>query len=272
MRRAVIVGPGIMGETLGGAYRRLYPEGDLIYLAPPSSRRSEVAQRLHAREATHAQEIGPTDWLILALKPQKALQVLPSLTPLLASNTIVISVMAGITTIHMETTLRHPKLVRCMPNTPGRIGAGITVWTALHLTEGELEEIHAFLKGLGETLYVEDENYIDMATALSGTGPAYVFLFMEALMDAGVHMGLPRHIAEKLVVETLVGSIAYYKSSHKGAATLRHEVTSPGGTTAEAIYRLEKAGFRPALSRAVWAAYQRALALRPPLPTPELHS
>lgn len=88
---------------------------------------------------------------------------------------------------------------------------------------------------------------------------------MEALIDAGVHMGLPRHLAEKMVLVTLRGSIAYYEKSGKPITTLRHEVTSPGGTTAEAIYHLEKAGLRPALSRAVWAAYQRALALRPAL-------
>jgi pyrroline-5-carboxylate reductase len=104
---------------------------------------------------------------------------------------------------------------------------------------------------------------MDMATALSGTGPAYVFIFMEALIDAGVHIGLPRHLAEKMVVATLRGSVRYYEVAQKSIATLRHEVTSPGGTTAEAMYRLEKAGFRPALSRAVWAAYQRALSLSP---------
>lgn len=105
-----------------------------------------------------------------------------------------------------------------------------------------------------------------MATALSGTGPAYVFLFMEALIEAGVHLGLPRHLTGKLVVETLQGSVAYDQRVGRGAALLRQEVTSPGGTTAEALYYLEKAGFRPALSRAIWAAYQRALALSPPLP------
>ncbi|MCS6894979.1 MAG: pyrroline-5-carboxylate reductase [Bacteroidia bacterium] len=272
MKRAVIVGPGVMGETLGGAYRQMFPSGELIYLSPPSPRRSELAQRFGAEEATYPHEVGGTDWLLLALKPQKAMLVLPTLRPLLLPHTVVLSVMAGISLHHMETALHHLKLVRSMPNTPGRIGAGITVWTAIGLTNRELDEIGSFLKGMGETLYVEEESYIDMATALSGTGPAYVFLFMEALMDAGVHMGLPRHIAEKLVVETIAGSVAYYRRNPKGAAILRHEVTSPGGTTAEAVYRLEKAGFRPALSRAVWAAYQRALALRPPLSIEELQS
>lgn len=107
------------------------------------------------------------------------------------------------------------------------------------------------LSALGEVIWVEEERYMDMATALSGTGPAYVFIFMEALIDAGVHMGLPRHLAEKMVVATLRGSVRYYEVAQKSIATLRHEVTSPGGTTAEAMYKSEKAGFRPTLSRAV---------------------
>ena len=119
------------------------------------------------------------------------------------------------------------------------------------------------LSALGEVIWVEEERYMDMATALSGTRPAYMFIFMEALIDAGVHMGLPRHLAEKMVVATLRGSVRYYEVAQKSIATLRHGVTSPGGTTAEAMYRLEKAGFWPALSRAVWAADQRALSLSP---------
>ncbi|MCS7298205.1 MAG: pyrroline-5-carboxylate reductase [Bacteroidia bacterium] len=264
--RAVIVGPGVMGETLGGAFRKAYPAEELVYLGPPSARRTELSRQYSAGEATYPEEVGAVDWVILALKPQKAQHILPLLRSLLQPDSLVLSVMAGIPLSYLERGLHHPKLVRAMPNTPGRIGAGITVWVAQALTDEERTTVERFLEGLGASLYVEEEAYIEMATALSGTGPAYVFLFMEALTDAGVHMGLPRHIAEKLVVETLLGSVLYYKHNPKGAALLRYEVTSPGGTTAEAIYHLEKAGFRPALSRAVWAAYQRALSLRPSLP------
>jgi len=108
---------------------------------------------------------------------------------------------------------------------------------------------------------VADEAYLDMATALSGTGPAYVFLFMEAMIDAGVHMGFPRRIAEQLVVQTLRGSTEFYLQSRGHPAQLRDDVTSPGGTSAEALYYLEKAGFRTAVSRAIWAAYQRGIEL-----------
>ena len=116
------------------------------------------------------------------------------------------------------------------------------------------------LGALGKEVFVEEENYLDMATALSGTGPAYVFLFMEALVDAGVHLGFPRRIAEELVIQTVRGSVDYYqkRDDPKHLARLRNEVTSPGGTSAAALYYLEKAGFRTAISRAIWAAYERS--------------
>ena len=117
------------------------------------------------------------------------------------------------------------------------------------------------LSALGEEVFVEDESYLDMATALSGSGPAYVFLFTEALIDAGVHMGFPRRIAEQLVLQTIKGSASFYQGAARHPAALRNQVTSPGGTSAEALYYLEKAGFRTAISRAVWAAYQRSLEL-----------
>jgi pyrroline-5-carboxylate reductase len=162
-----------------------------------------------------------------------------------------------------------------MPNTPAQIGEGITVWTAsASVSEGQKETARAILSALGEEIFVEDENYLDMATALSGTGPAYVFLFMEALIDAGVHMGFPRRIAEQLVVQTLRGSVDYYQKAEHHPAGLRNQVTSPGGTSAEALYYLEKAGFRTAISRAVWAAYQRSLELGKEKPghIPEAHA
>ena len=112
-----------------------------------------------------------------------------------------------------------------------------------------------------------------MATALSGTGPAYVFMFMEAMIDAGVHMGFSRRISEQLVVQTISGSVDFYKTNEVHVAALRNQVTSPGGTSAEALYYLEKAGFRTAISRAVWAAYQRSLELgkEQPVHIPEPH-
>ena len=146
-----------------------------------------------------------------------------------------------------------------MPNTPAQIGAAMTVWTASDQTSTEQQaQARAILAALGDELYVGDENYLDMATALSGTGPAYVFLFMEALVDAGVHLGFSRRIAQRLVTQTVLGSALFAQQSHLHPAELRNMVTSPGGTSAEALYQLEKGALRTVLSRAVWAAYQRS--------------
>jgi pyrroline-5-carboxylate reductase len=149
-----------------------------------------------------------------------------------------------------------------MPNTPAQIGEGITVWTAApSVSPEQLEVARQILGALGEEIFVEEEGYLDMATAVSGTGPAYVFLFLEAMIDAGVHLGLPRRIAEQMVVQTLKGSVNFYQKNKTHPAHLRNQVTSPGGTSAAALYYLEKAGFRTAISRAIWAAYERSLEL-----------
>jgi len=133
------------------------------------------------------------------------------------------------------------------------------------VSDSQKETARTVLGALGEEINVDDENYLDMATALSGTGPAYVFIFMEAMIDAGVHLGFSRRVSEELVVRTLKGSVDFYQAvnmkSNVHVAALKNQVTSPGGTTAEALYYLEKAGFRTAISRAIWAAYQRSLEL-----------
>ena len=146
-----------------------------------------------------------------------------------------------------------------MPNTPGQIGEGIAVWMATaETTEAQRAQARAIVGALGEEIYVEKEHYLDMATALSGSGPAYVFLFIEALTDAGVRMGFSRPVAEKLALQTVRGSAIYAQETGLHPAVLRNRVTSPGGTTAEALYQLEKGGFRALISQAVWAAYQKS--------------
>jgi pyrroline-5-carboxylate reductase len=179
---------------------------------------------------------------------------------------VVLSIVAGATIDKISQGLKHNAVVRSMPNTPAQIGEGITVWIASpSVNESQKETARTILGALGEEVNVDDENYLDMATALSGTGPAYVFIFMEAMIDAGVHLGFSRRVSEELVVQTLRGSVDYYQAVNQKSsvhvAALKNQVTSPGGTTAEALYYLEKAGFRTAISRAIWAAYQRSLEL-----------
>jgi pyrroline-5-carboxylate reductase len=175
---------------------------------------------------------------------------------------VVISIAAGAGIATLERGLGHTAIVRVMPNTPAQIGEGMLVWTATPEVTGEQRaRVQEVLGALGEELYVDEEKYVDMATALSGTGPTYVFLMMEALIDAGVHMGFPRRIAEQIVLQTVGGSVDFARATHKHMAELRNMVTSPGGTSAEAIYQMEKGGLRTVLSRAVYAAYLRTQTL-----------
>ena len=176
------------------------------------------------------------------------------------SRSVFGTIGAKIETIAGE--LSHPAVVRTMPNTPAQIGQGITAWTASAEVNQEQEsQVRAMLEALGHAVRVENERQIDMATALSATGPTYIFLVMEALIDAGVHLGFSRHVAQELVQEMILGSVLFAKESHRHPAELRNMVTSPGGTSAEAIYQMEKGSLRTVLSKAVWAAYQRAEAL-----------
>ena len=136
---------------------------------------------------------------------------------------------------------------------------GMSVWTATDtVSEAQRGAAQAIFRSLGKEIFVSHEYYLDMATALSGSGPAYVFLFIEALVDAGVHMGFSRNVAEELVLQTMEGSVEFARQHRRHPAELRNMVTSPGGTTADALYQLEKGGFRTITSKAVFAAYQKS--------------
>ena len=200
--------------------------------------------------------------VILSVKPQVLKTVIPQVRGHLRRQNLIISIVAGAPLRLLADGMAHASVVRAMPNTPGQIGQGITVWTVTEQVGPDgRDHARAILGALGQELFVDDEDYLDMATALSGTGPAYIFLFMEAMIDAGVHLGFSRRVASQLVTQTMAGSVAYARQSNLHVAELRNQVTSPGGTSAEAIYHLEKGGLRTVISRAVWAAYQRSRAL-----------
>jgi pyrroline-5-carboxylate reductase len=224
-------------------------------------------ERLHEdygveNTGVNAQAVQGADVVILSVKPQSLPAVLVDLKGQIDESSLVLSIIAGATLRTLTQGLLHPSVVRAMPNTPAQVGEGISVWTASGaVTEEQRAQAGRILGTFGKEIFVDDEDYLDMATALSGTGPSYVYLLMEAMVDAGVHLGFPRRIAEQLVVQTLRGSVAYYEDSPRHMARLRNEVTSPGGTSAAALYYLEKAGVRTAISRAIWAAYERSAEL-----------
>lgn len=258
------IGSGAMAEAIiaGLIRQKLAKPENIIASGPREERGTELNKKYGIKSTTdNASAASHADVVVLSVKPQRLSEVMKGLKGI-RSDALVLSVIAGANIKKLGTGLKHKAIVRSMPNTPGQIGEGITVWTASkEVTEEQQEMARQILGALGQEVFVEDENYLDMATALSGNGPAYVFLFTEALIDAGVHMGFPRRIAEQLVLQTIKGSASYYEQAGRHPATLRNQVTSPGGTSAEALYYLEKAGFRTAISRAVWAAYQRSVEL-----------
>lgn len=259
--KTALIGGGVMGEAIARSLLRSGTPKELLTVAEPNADRKPVFDALgvgftsHNLEAARGAEV-----IVLSIKPQTMRHVLGEFPGEVAPHALIFSIMAGVPIGSMAKYLGdHQPIVRVMPNTPAQIGEGISGWTCTPSASAEQrKQAEAILSAMGEHVFFEDEHYLDMVTALSGTGPAYVFLFMEAMIDAGVHMGFPRRIAEQLVVQTLKGSVEYYDHNHEHPASLRNEVTSPGGTSAEALYYLEKAGFRTAISRAIWAAYQRS--------------
>lgn len=263
-KKITFIGPGVMAEAMiAGLIRQELANPENLLAAGPREDRGAELQKKYGIQTTtdNAAAASEADVVVLSVKPQRLTEVMTGLYKI-RKEALVLSIIAGASIQKISKTLKHEAVVRSMPNTPGQIGEGITVWAASKGTSDEQREMaRQILGALGEEVFVEDEGYLDMATALSGTGPAYVFLFTEALIDAGVHMGFPRRIAEQLVLKTIRGSVDYYYQAQRHPATLRNQVTSPGGTSAAALYYLEKAGFRTAISRAVWAAYQRSLEL-----------
>ena len=263
-KEITFIGPGVMAEAMiaGLIRQKLANPENLLASGPREDRGAELQKKYGIRTTTdNAAAASDADVVVLSVKPQRLTEVMTGLYKI-RPDALVLSIVAGATIQKISKTLKHKAIVRSMPNTPGQIGEGITVWTASHETSEDQQQMaRQILGALGDEVFVEHESYMDMATALSGTGPAYVFLFTEALIDAGVHMGFPRRIAEQLVLKTIRGSVDYYHFAERHPATLRNQVTSPGGTSAEALYYLEKAGFRTAISRAIWAAYQRSLEL-----------
>lgn len=271
--RLAFIGCGVMAEAIiaGLLRKQLVSPEQIVGSHPRAARREELNAKYgiemfeQNKDAAHAiYPAGPdaSAVLVLAVKPQRLRRVLEELKGSIHQDQLVVSVVAGAKIETIADELLHAAVVRTMPNTPAQIGEGVTAWTpSAAVNERQEGQVCAMLDALGKTVRVENERQIDMATALSATGPTYIFLVMEALVDAGVHMGFSRHVAQELVHQTMLGAVLFARESHKHPAELRNMVTSPGGTSAEAIYQMEKGSLRTVLSKAVWAAFQRAEAL-----------
>jgi pyrroline-5-carboxylate reductase len=259
------VGSGVMAEAMiAGLLRDGLVTPDRVVASHPRTERREALEREYGVRtvSTNTDAVRDADVILLAIKPQMLERVGREIGPRLRRGQLVLSILAGATTAALTGILHHDQVVRSMPNTPARLGKGVTVWYATpEVTEQQRAQAAALLGALGHQLEVDDEKMVAMATAVSGTGPTYVFLVMEALIDAAVHLGFPRHIAHDLVIETLEGSTLFARQSGLHPAELRNMVTSPGGTSAAALHELESGRLRTVLSEAVWAAFRRTVEL-----------
>ena len=236
---------------------------NMVCADPQPGRNQALRERYGVQTTTdNVQAVRGADIVVMSIKPQMLRDVSAEVRGALKPEQLVLSIMAGVTLEQLRKSLGHASIVRSMPNTPAQIGQGATVWCCTdEVNEAHRAQACLILQALGLEHWVKKEEMLDMATALSGSAPAYVFLFMEALVDAGVHMGFSRQVAKDLVVHTVRGSAEFAAKSDEHLAHLRNMVTSPGGTTADAIYYLEKGGLRTVLSQAIYAAYRKAQAL-----------
>lgn len=203
--------------------------------------------------------INDKDIILLAVKPQILASAAEGIKGKLKTSQLVISILAGKSIKTIGESLSHRCIIRTMPNTPAQIGEGMTVWTATpEVTEEQKKQAAAILGAMGAEIYADDEKYMDMTTAVSGSGPAYVFLFVESMTAAAQKLGFSAEEAEKLVMQTVLGSVHLLQQSGKTPRELRRMVTSPGGTTAEAISAFETGGFHELIEKAVNAAFEKS--------------
>lgn len=258
------IGGGTMGEAIIKSLlaKGVAKPGDIVVSDISKARQDVLKKRHGVRVVTDNKEaVKGAEVVVLAVKPQELNKVMGELKGL-SPQQMVLSIAAGTTLESLQKGLKHARLVRAMPNMAAQVGEGMTVWTSTDgVTQKQKDTAQAILAATGKEIYVSSEKYIDMATAVSGSGPAYVFLVIEALVDAGVHIGLPREMAEKLVVQTVLGSARAVEVMGKHPAELKNMVTSPGGTTTEGLLQLEAGKLRSLLLQAVIAAYNKAKAL-----------
>jgi pyrroline-5-carboxylate reductase len=259
------IGVGAMGEAMiGGLLRHRLVKADAIMAADLSQERLNTVAQLFKVSTTNDNRaaVRKADIVVLSVKPQVLSAVYTDLKGAFRPSTLVVSIAAGVSVASIAAGLKHKSIVRTMPNTPAQVGEGMSVWTATEaVSDRQRQQAGTLLEALGKQLYVRDEEFLDKATAVSGSGPAYVFMLIEALIDAAVHLGWSRSAAREMVIQTVRGSAIFAERSTLHLAEMRNMVTSPGGTTADAIYQLDKGAFRTVLSKAVLAAYRRSVAL-----------
>ncbi|MCH8841351.1 MAG: pyrroline-5-carboxylate reductase [SAR324 cluster bacterium] len=257
----VIIGGGNMGRAMAVALVETgvcAPER-LLVVDPEPACREKLVPLGCALASVADSRVGEASVVVLAVKPQVSGAMMAGLRPFLKSGQVVVSIMAGVAMAKLRDGLRHESLVRAMPNTPAQIGQGMNVYFPAEVVPAnDLKRVEALLEACGEVLRVDTEDAIDAATAISGSGPAYVFYVAENWIRAAEALGFDSHQATKLVQQTLLGATELWKRSAMSAATLREQVTSKGGTTAAALEHFNAAAVGEGIREGIGRAYQRA--------------
>ena len=258
-----IIGAGVMGETLlSGLVRAGKDPADLVIGEKRPDRAEELRERYGVKVVDNLEAARVADTVALVVKPQDMADVLREIAPELRAGQLLVSLAAGITTTYIESHIPDGvAVVRVMPNTPALVDEGMAaISPGKHCDDEHLEQAEALLAATGKVLRVPEKQQ-DAVTAISGSGPAYLFFVVEAMIEAGVHLGLPRTTATELVVQTVVGSAKMLRETGDHPTVLRERVTSPGGTTAAAIRQLEDHKVRAAFITAMEAARNRSIEL-----------
>jgi pyrroline-5-carboxylate reductase len=258
-----IIGAGVMGETLlSGLVRAGRRPEDLLVGEKRRDRAEELQERYGVPVVPNLEAARRADTLVLVVKPQDMAEVLDELAPVVRPGQLVVSLAAGITTAFVEARLPDGvAVVRVMPNTPALVDEGMAaISRGSHCDEAHLVEAESLMSATGRVIRVPERQQ-DAVTAISGSGPGYIFFVVEAMIEAGVHLGLPRATAAELVVQTVVGSAKLLRDTGEHPVVLRERVTSPGGTTAAALRQLEEHKVRAAFLVAIEAARDRSRAL-----------
>jgi len=260
--RIAFIGGGVMAEAMikGLLGEGVAKTGDMIVGEISEERCALLKERYGISVVSdNVSATKGADVVVLAVKPVSLGQVLKDLHGRIQKGQLVLSIVAGASIARIADGLGYRVIVRAMPNMPAQVGEGISVWTATAETSEDGKEMaRSVLSPLGLEVFVEGEKYIDMATAVSGSGPAFALLMIESLIDAGVHIGLSRDMAEQLVLRTVLGTTSMALKLERHPAELRNLVTSPGGTTAEGLLQLEQGGLRALFTEAVVAAYEKS--------------
>ena len=262
MAKISFIGGGVMAEAI---ISRVLSENLIaannIRVGEPNEQRRLLLKEKYLVHTTNnnIEAVEDSDLIFLCVKPQDLENVLVGLTSIVNPTAAIVSIAAGIPIEYIKThTGGHSRIVRVMPNTPAQIGEGMSIWTYTEMSQTQVDLTVNILRTIGLEIHVENEKLIDMSTALSGSGPAYVFLFIESLIDAGVKLGLPRNSARTMAIQTVVGSIGLLKETDQHPSVLKDSVTSPGGTTAAALLELEKGNFKATIVQAVVAAFEQS--------------